>query len=179
MHITQRLDVIKVHFFLRTNFSVFFQQMPVMSDRRFPISRRVVASMNQSALPLCRHICQNLSHSYHSLKCRYFKTSDFLSESHNRSTKNIFLPPNDSNGLPVHGAILNLLLLLLLMSRVSSSSIVSGYGLDDRAIGVRSPAGARDFPSCLCVQTGSGAHPASRTMGTGGPFPGGKSAARA
>jgi hypothetical protein len=31
-------------------------------------------------------------------------------------------------------------------SRVSSGSIVSDYGLDDRAIGVRSPAGARIFP---------------------------------
>jgi hypothetical protein len=30
-------------------------------------------------------------------------------------------------------------------SRVSSDSLVSDYGLDDRAIGVRSPAGARDF----------------------------------
>jgi hypothetical protein len=58
--------------------------------------------------------------------------------------------------------------------RVSSGSIVSGYGLDDRAIGVRSSAGAKDFSSSLCVQTGSGAHPASCTMGTGGPFPGGK-----
>jgi hypothetical protein len=57
-------------------------------------------------------------------------------------------------------------------SRVSSGSIVSDYGLDDRAIGVRSPAG--DFSSLLCVQTGSGAHPASCTMGTGGPFPGAK-----
>jgi hypothetical protein len=59
-------------------------------------------------------------------------------------------------------------------SWVSSGSIVSDYGLDDRAIGVRSPTGAEDFSSILCVQTGSGAHPASCTMGTGGPFPGGK-----
>jgi hypothetical protein len=59
-------------------------------------------------------------------------------------------------------------------SRVSSGSIVSDYGLDDRAIGVRSPAGAKDFSSHICVQTGSGAHPASCTVGTGGPFPGGK-----
>jgi hypothetical protein len=61
-------------------------------------------------------------------------------------------------------------------SRGSSVSIrvVSGYGLDDRAIGVRSPAGAKDFSSSLCVQTGSGAHPASCTMGTGCPFPWGK-----
>jgi hypothetical protein len=64
-------------------------------------------------------------------------------------------------------------------SRGSSGSIVSDYGMDDRAIGVRSPAGAKDFSSILCVQTGSGAHPASCTMGTGGPFPGGKSAAGA
>jgi hypothetical protein len=56
----------------------------------------------------------------------------------------------------------------------SSGSIVSDYGLDDRAIGVRSPAGAKEFSSSLCVQTGSGAHPASCPMGTGGPFPGGK-----
>jgi hypothetical protein len=54
---------------------------------------------------------------------------------------------------------------------------VSDYGLDDRANGVQSLAGAEDFSSNLCVQTGSGAQPASYTMGTGGPFPGGKSAA--
>jgi hypothetical protein len=51
---------------------------------------------------------------------------------------------------------------------------VSDYGLDDRAIGVRSPAGAEDFSCSLRVQTGSGAYPASCTIGTGGPFPGGK-----
>jgi hypothetical protein len=49
---------------------------------------------------------------------------------------------------------------------------VSDNGLDDRAIGVRSPAGAEDFSSSLCVQTGSGAHPASCPMVTGGPSPG-------
>jgi hypothetical protein len=48
---------------------------------------------------------------------------------------------------------------------------VSDYGLDDRAIGVRFSAGAKDFSSIPCVQTGSGAHPASCTVGTGGPFP--------
>jgi hypothetical protein len=48
------------------------------------------------------------------------------------------------------------------------------YGLDYRANGVRSPAGAKDFSSILYIQTGSGAHPASCPMGTGGPFPGGK-----
>jgi hypothetical protein len=45
---------------------------------------------------------------------------------------------------------------------------------EDRAIDVRSPAGVKDFSSSLCVQTGSGAHPASCPMGTGGTFPGGK-----
>jgi hypothetical protein len=55
----------------------------------------------------------------------------------------------------------------------SSVSIVSDYGLDYRAIEVRFPAEAKDFSSSLCVQTGSGAHPASCTMGTGGLFPGG------
>jgi hypothetical protein len=56
---------------------------------------------------------------------------------------------------------------------------MSGYGLDDRAIGVRFPAGTTDFSSNLCVQIGSGAHPASCTLGNGGPFPGDKSAAGA
>jgi hypothetical protein len=56
----------------------------------------------------------------------------------------------------------------------SSVSIVSDYELDDRAIGVRSPAGADDFSSNLCVQTGSEAHPASCTMVTRGPSPGAK-----
>jgi hypothetical protein len=51
---------------------------------------------------------------------------------------------------------------------------VSDYGLDDWAIGVRSPAGVKNFSSNLSVQTGSEAHPADCTMGTGGPFPGGK-----
>jgi hypothetical protein len=64
------------------------------------------------------------------------------------------------------------------MSRVSSVSIVSGYGLDDRTIEVRSPAEAKNFSSILCVQTGSGAHPASCRKGTGSPFPGDKARPR-
>jgi hypothetical protein len=50
---------------------------------------------------------------------------------------------------------------------------VPDYGLDDRAIEVRSLTGT-DFSSSPCIQTGSGAHPASYPMGTGGSFPGGK-----
>jgi hypothetical protein len=48
----------------------------------------------------------------------------------------------------------------------------------DSTIGVRSPTEAEDFSSSLCVQTGSGAHPAPCPMGTGGPFPGGKARPR-
>jgi hypothetical protein len=40
------------------------------------------------------------------------------------------------------------------------------------ATGLRSPAEAKDFPSSLCAQTGSDAHPSSYPMGTGGPIPG-------
>jgi hypothetical protein len=54
------------------------------------------------------------------------------------------------------------------MSHGSSGSIVSDYGLDDRVIEVLSPTGAEDFSSSLCIQTGSGAHPASCTMDTRG-----------
>jgi hypothetical protein len=60
------------------------------------------------------------------------------------------------------------------MSRGSSGSTVSDYGLDDQVIGVRSPTGAEDFSSIPCAQTGFGVHPASNPMGTGGPFPAGK-----
>jgi hypothetical protein len=56
---------------------------------------------------------------------------------------------------------------------IQSVSRVSDYELDDRVIEVRSPIWA-DFFSSPCVQTGSGAHPASYTMGTRGSFPGGK-----
>jgi hypothetical protein len=60
------------------------------------------------------------------------------------------------------------------MSHGISGSIVSDYGLDDRANEVRSPTGDEDFSSSPCVQNSSGAHPASYPMGTRGPFPGGK-----
>jgi hypothetical protein len=63
-------------------------------------------------------------------------------------------------------------------SRGSSGSIVSDYGLDDRAIEVRSLTEAEDFSSSPCVQTGSGAHPASNPMSIGGSFAGGKARPR-
>jgi hypothetical protein len=53
----------------------------------------------------------------------------------------------------------------------SSVIVVSDYILDDRC---SISAEAKDFSSNLCVQTSSGAHPASYPTGTGGPFPGGE-----
>jgi hypothetical protein len=58
----------------------------------------------------------------------------------------------------------------------SSVGIAQGYGLDDRGSRVRFPAGAGNFSLHHRVQNGSGAHPASYRMGTGGSFPGGKAA---
>jgi hypothetical protein len=49
--------------------------------------------------------------------------------------------------------------------------IAAGYGLDDQGVGVRVPVGSRIFNSPN-VKTGSGVHPTSYTMGTGGSFPG-------
>jgi hypothetical protein len=47
--------------------------------------------------------------------------------------------------------------------------------LDDREFRVRVPEG-QEFTLLHVVQTGSGVHPTSYPMGTGGPFPGGKAA---
>jgi hypothetical protein len=58
--------------------------------------------------------------------------------------------------------------------RGSKVSIVCDYRLDDRGSILDRD---RGFSSSPCVQTGSGAHPASYpmgTMGTEGPFPRGK-----
>jgi hypothetical protein len=51
-----------------------------------------------------------------------------------------------------------------------------GYGLDDRGSRVRFPGGAGNFCLLHRVQNGSGAHPASYPVGTGGSFPRGKAA---
>jgi hypothetical protein len=63
-----------------------------------------------------------------------------------------------------------------LKSRDSSVGIVTGYGLDDQMIGIRFPARAGSFSLRHRIQTGSGAHPASYPVGTGGSFPGDKAA---
>jgi hypothetical protein len=46
-----------------------------------------------------------------------------------------------------------------------------GYGMGDRDSRVRFPMGAGNFSLHHCVQNGSGTHPASSPMGTGGSFP--------
>jgi hypothetical protein len=48
---------------------------------------------------------------------------------------------------------------------------MSDYGLDNQG---SIPAETEDFYSSLCIQTDSGAHPASCPIGTGVSFPGGK-----
>jgi hypothetical protein len=53
----------------------------------------------------------------------------------------------------------------------SSVSIVPDYRLDSWGL---IPTETEDFSCSLCVQTGSGAHPASQTVGVGNPFPGDK-----
>jgi hypothetical protein len=61
-------------------------------------------------------------------------------------------------------------------SRDSSVAIALGYGLDDLGSRVPFLVGAGNFSLHHCVQDGSGAHPASYTMGTCGSFPGDKAA---
>jgi hypothetical protein len=56
-------------------------------------------------------------------------------------------------------------------SRGSLVSILADTGW---TTGVRSPTDAEYFSSRLCVHTGFVAHPASCSVGTGGPFPRGK-----
>jgi hypothetical protein len=56
----------------------------------------------------------------------------------------------------------------------SSVSIVSATGWTTGRSRFDSRQRIKDFSCSLCVQSGCGAHPASCTMGTGGPFPGDK-----
>jgi hypothetical protein len=65
---------------------------------------------------------------------------------------------------------------LMFKSCDSSVGIATGYVLDDRGFRVRFPVGAGNFSLHHRVQNGSGTHPASFPMGTGGSFPGSKAA---
>jgi hypothetical protein len=70
------------------------------------------------------------------------------------------------------------IIIIIIRSRESAVSIATGYGLNDRGVGVRVPLGARIFLFFRVIQIGSWAHPASYPTGTGGSFPGGKAAGR-
>jgi hypothetical protein len=61
-------------------------------------------------------------------------------------------------------------------SRGSSVGLALVYGLEDRGSRVRFPPGSGNFSLHHRVQNGSGTHPASYPVGTGGSFPGGKAA---
>jgi hypothetical protein len=61
-------------------------------------------------------------------------------------------------------------------SRDSSVGTANDYGLDDRMIAVRIPAGAGNYSLRHRVQTGTGANPAPYPLGTRGSFPRGKAA---
>jgi hypothetical protein len=94
---------------------------------------------------------------YHCRYCRYFRIKTVSCSRHN--TKNSTFLISDR---------------YMSNNRGSSVSIVSDYGLDDRAIEVRSLAEARGFfLQALCPDRVWG-HSASCPMGTGGPFPRGK-----
>jgi hypothetical protein len=60
-------------------------------------------------------------------------------------------------------------------SQHSAVGWATGYGLDDKGSEFESR-WKQDLSFLHVVQTGSGAHPASYPMGTGGFFPGGKAA---
>jgi hypothetical protein len=64
-----------------------------------------------------------------------------------------------------------MMMIMMIKSRDSSDDIATGYGMDDRMIGVRFPLGDGNFSLQHHVQTGYGAHPVSSPMGTGGSFP--------
>jgi hypothetical protein len=62
------------------------------------------------------------------------------------------------------------------VDRDISVGIALNYELDDRGSSVRFPEGAGNFSLYHCIQNGTGAHPASYPIGTGGSFSGGKAA---
>jgi hypothetical protein len=61
-----------------------------------------------------------------------------------------------------------LIILYYIKSQYNSIGIATGYGLDDRMIGIRFPAGLEIFSLRHRIQTGYGAHPASYAVDTVG-----------
>jgi hypothetical protein len=70
---------------------------------------------------------------------------------------------------------INNFIMLMTGIRDSAVGIATGYGLEDREIGVRVRR-VQEFSLLHVVQTGSGAHSASYAMGTAGSFLEGKAA---
>jgi hypothetical protein len=60
---------------------------------------------------------------------------------------------------------------MIITCRDSVVGIATGHGLNDRGVGVPN-SGSQQFSLLHVVQTGSGVHPTSYPMGTGGSFPG-------
>jgi hypothetical protein len=61
-------------------------------------------------------------------------------------------------------------MLLIIKSRGSSVGIALSYGLDNRGSRFRFPAGSENFSVYHRIQNGSGAHPASYSVGNRGSF---------
>jgi hypothetical protein len=64
------------------------------------------------------------------------------------------------------------ILLIPIRSRDSVVGVATGYGMDDRGVGIRVWIESRIFFLVHVVQTGFEAQPTSYTMGTGGSFSG-------
>jgi hypothetical protein len=76
--------------------------------------------------------------------------------------------------LELYGNIIKRMEAFTRVSRVPQSVQCLATGWTTGRSGFNPRQKRKDFSSSLCVQISSGAHPASCTMGTGGPFPGAK-----
>jgi hypothetical protein len=63
-----------------------------------------------------------------------------------------------------------------LKTQNSIVGIATGYGLENQGVRVFESQWGQEFSLLHVVQTGSGVHPTSYPMGTGGSFPGDKAA---
>jgi hypothetical protein len=100
---------------------------------------------------------------------RHLRAVTFIRESEG-SRKNIFVvrkPLKSYQLLVFTEHILYIHIHILYVSWGSVVGIATAYGLDDRVVGVRVPVES-EFSLLHIILTGSGAHPASYPMGTGG-----------